>query len=172
MKSKIILALVVATLVNIASGKSSKEFDTKPYADVELNILKITLDDYKNKKIAFEGLYSGLLLAFPQVLVKNGKSDKKYFALNMQPLNLPVIVKKSGDFKDTIPKIQKNKYVKVYGKVREFRQKNKKGRVISYYLELDHIVVLDKKVPPKTLDEKINKLIDKKARKKIKNRRR
>jgi len=170
MKKRIFIVFALIAIFNLVIA-AEKSFKTQTYQDVKLKELKISPEKYKNKKTTFEGIYLGLKPIFPQIIERNSKSAKKYFLLQVQSIPLPILTKKSGKLKDLIPTLKTPIYVKLYGKIREFRLKTKKGRGFSYYFELDHIQELDKKVEKKSIDEKIQKLIEQKIRKKSRKKR-
>lgn len=153
MKSIINLGLIFCILFVAASLElEAATFKAESYTSVESKTLKLKPEDYRNKKIYYEGLYTSTQTTFPAYAERNGIKAGKYFWLVITPDNLPVIVRKGKNLDDAVMALKRGSTVKVYGKVRKFKYQSKHTVLPYYYLELAHIEVV--KEPEKELPER------------------
>lgn len=147
---KIILTVCLLHSASIFDLQA-EAFKAEYYTSVDNKTLKLKPEDYRNKKIFYEGFYSNIMTTFPAYAEKNGIKAGKYFWLIITPENLPVIVRKGDDLDDVVIAIKKGSTVKVYGKVRKFKYQAKHTMLPLYYLEMVHIEVV--KEPEKEPEE-------------------
>jgi hypothetical protein len=138
-RSIIALAMIVATLSVYAASKVKHD----QYKVLELEIVKSQPEEFKNKKVCYESTYSQYMTVFPAYAEKNSIKPGKHYWLVIQPNNLPVIVKKTDEMNELIPKIKRGTKVKVYGKIKKFRVTAKHAMLPTYYLELADIQILE-----------------------------
>lgn len=138
---------------------SAGTFKPESYKAVESKVLKLKPEDYRNKKIFYEGMYSSTQTTFPPYAEKNGIKAGKYFWLIISPANMPVVARKGKDLDDAIIALKRGSTVKVYGKVKKFKYKPELTILPPYYLELVHIEVT--KEPEKELPDNAENKRDK-----------
>ncbi len=118
-------------------------FDPKSYNETELAKIKATPEEYKNKKICYISKYKGYITSFPPYIEKSGFKAGKYYLLEISPVIVPVMVKKTDEMNEIIPTLPRGKGVKIYGKIDKFRIEPEFTVLPRFYLDLDHIEVLE-----------------------------
>ncbi len=160
---KVLFVMCISVMCIMCFGKDSK-FKTEPYKDVDVEILNATPEEYQNKKINVIIIYNQYISSFPEYIERSGIKPSKYYGLAMQKLKLMVFGKKKGILEDIVPTLKRNTIIQVYGKVKRFSKSPAariKGRVklnTQYYIELNHIEVMENaKVEEKSSNNKNNK---------------
>ena len=123
------------------------------YKEVTFKMLKAAKDDYKNKKIYYQGLYLGVRDTFPVYFEKSGFRASKYYCLAVVAASVPVMVKKKTEWKELFSQLNNGAKVRVYGRLKKFRRKPKATWMPNYYLELDYLQVLNPRPKPVSDDE-------------------
>lgn len=173
MEKTLRICLLVGFFVMVASIESkASTFKPESYTAVDAKVIKLKPEEFRNKKIFYEGLYTSTQTTFPPYVEKNGIKAGKYFWLVITPTNLPVVVRKGKGLDDAIMALKRGCTVKIYGKVKKFKYKPELTTLPPYYLELAHIEVTNepiKDIPPEG-GNVLNKIRN--HRKDVRNRRR
>ncbi|MBN1863564.1 MAG: hypothetical protein JW808_01550 [Victivallales bacterium] len=136
---------------------SSTEFKTEGYEEVDEKTLELKPEDYRNKKIFYQGVYASTQTSFPPYVERSGIKAGKHYWLLVTPHNLPVIVKKGKDFDEPVAALKRNSTLKLYGKIKKFKYKPDLSTLPQYYLDLDYLEVIEEAEDaeePKTPEEK------------------
>ncbi|MCJ8328522.1 MAG: hypothetical protein HRT89_03115 [Lentisphaeria bacterium] len=114
----------------------------KSYKKLTPEAAAASMPDYKRKKIQVEGIYTGLIQAFPPILTKRGKKIDKYYAykLNVGGTKLIILHKRDKKFKVLYENLKKGAKIRVYGKVEHIKVKME-----MYYVETDSVVLIKEK---------------------------
>lgn len=115
----------------------------KGHKEVEFNLVRVTPEDFENKKVTYAGRFIGLTAQFHEYIVKSGLSTSRYLALGVGDLAIPAFVRKQGDMPEFLAGLKAGSTVRVYGRIREFRQKPHTPLLPKFYLDMDHITVLE-----------------------------
>ena len=118
------------------------DFDTSGYDEVEGKVLKLKPEDYRNKKIFYEGRYGNTMTAFPPYAERSGIKAGKHYWLVVEPTNLPVIARKGKDFDELVAQLKSNNLLKLYGRVKKFNYKPERTTLPQYYFEVEYFEVL------------------------------
>jgi hypothetical protein len=102
----------------------------------------VTPDDFESKKVTYNGRFIGLTARFHDCMVSSGLSTSRYLALGVGDLAVPVFVRKQGDMAEFLAVLKPGATVQVYGRIREFRRKPPSALLPKFYLDMDHITVL------------------------------
>ena len=147
---RLFLNVIVSLSFLFTSNLSAGTFKAEAYKEIEPKVLKLQIEEYRNKKVYYTGVFYNLLTTFPRYADKSGIKAGKYFWLVITPKNVPVIIRKKK-LDDVIMAIKKGSTVKVYGKVKKFKYKPERSMMPPYYLELANIEVTEE--PAKKLQE-------------------
>lgn len=128
--------LIIAVFSFFALTASAGTFKAEDYKEIESNALKLQVEEYRNKKICYTGLYMNTMTTFPPYAEKNGIKAGKYFWLVVNPDNVPVIARKDKGLDDKIIALKRGCTVKIYGKIKKFKYKPELTMLPPYYLEL------------------------------------
>ena len=139
MKS-LLLSLLVFTIGLNVTG--TPKISHSLFKEISVKVLQSQPESYKNKKVCYVTTYQKFMTTFPAYAARNGFKEGKYYWLLIQPLNLPVIAKKTKDMNSIVPLLKARSKVKVYGKIKKFKVRPKISMLPSYYLELIDIEVL------------------------------
>jgi hypothetical protein len=123
-------------------------FKPEDYKETEVKALKLQIEDYRNKKVCYVGVYHNTKTTFPPYADRSGIKAGKFFWLIITPNNLPVIARKGKKLDDAIMALKRGSKVKVYGKVRKLKYKPKRTMLPRYYLELIHLEVVKEAEKP------------------------
>ena len=150
------LLLSVAWGVPPAKAAEAAKIDVDKYQDVDLVTLRATPEKFNNKRIRIITYYKGFLISFPEYMERTGFKADKHYLIRIVPNNLPVMTKKTDAMNELIPGLAKGKVITVYGKLKDFGY-SPKFLAPEYYLDLEHIEVMEKPVavdiPPEMLKE-------------------
>lgn len=142
------LAVIFVLCVAFRIGATDQK-----YAEVEIAQIKATPEEYKNKKITYTSRYNKYQTTFPAYIENSGFKPGKYYLLEISPMNLPVMVKKSDKMNELIPTLAKNKVVKVSGKIEKFKTEPQRKMLPRYYLSLDEIEVVEADIKDSVPDD-------------------
>ena len=135
--------LYAAAPVGTTDRNAKPNPKTQGYETLEFKVLRAMPEEYKNKKVAYEGVYFGFAITFLPYMEKSGFEASKYFGIGVGDLSLPVMAKKNDDFNELIGKVlEKGATVKVYGKVKKYRVEPEITTFPHYYLELDYVEIV------------------------------
>ncbi len=124
------------------------------YKEVTFRMLKAAKDDYKNKKIYYEGPYLGFQDTFPVYFEKSGFRASKYYCLAVVATSIPVMVKKKAEWKELVSQLKNGAKVRVYGRLKKFKRRPKATWLPNYYLELHYLQVLNPRPKPVSDEER------------------
>lgn len=146
MKSFLLLAVLVTVIfLYCALDVKGATFHPERYDEIQPAALKATPEEYKNKKIFYTSKYIRYLTTFPPYMEASGFRAGKYYLLMVVPADFPVLVRKDDEMNELIPTLPRGKRVKVYGKVKKFKASPQYTMFPRYYLELDHVEVVETK---------------------------
>lgn len=146
MKSFLLLAVLVTVIFfYCVSDVKAVTFHPERYDEIQVATVKATPEEYKNKKIFYTSKYIKYLTTFPPYIEASGFKSGKYYLLMIVPADFPVLVRKDDEMNELIPTLPRGKSVKVYGKVKKFKASPQYTMFPRYYLELDHIEIVETK---------------------------
>lgn len=114
----------------------------KSATEVDFKLLRITPEDYDNKRVTYNGRFIGITAQFYEYMVKSGLRSDRYVAIGVGDLAIPIFVRKQGDIPEFLAGLKPGCTVQVYGRIRDFRHKPP-AHLPRFYMELDHITVLE-----------------------------
>ncbi len=123
-------------------SEATPPFKADQYKDVELKVLRMQPEKFKNKKICYESRFKKVMTTFPTYAERNGFKAGKYYWFVIAPLDLPVVARKTDEMNALAVALESGASVKVYGKIRKFKLEPKAAMLPHYYLELIHLEVL------------------------------
>ena len=129
--------LLLASVISTAQA-------TDEYAEVAYNVLKVSPETYKYKKIMYSAPFLEVITSMQRIMEKESLSPKKYLWLEIGDYSVPAIAKKSDTITGIAAGLKKGQIVKVYGTVKQFRGKAYMTRLSHYYVKVDSIEVTDK----------------------------
>jgi len=132
---------LLASVISIAQAADE-------YAEVAYNVLKVSPEAYKYKKIVYYAPFLKVITTRQGLMEKENLSPKKYIWLEIGDYSVPAIVKKSDTMIKITAGLQRGQVVKVYGKVKQFRAKPYLTRLSHYYVKVDNIEVTDELEKP------------------------
>lgn len=147
--NRCLLVLVWVIVCRVSAAGESLEVDVVPqefrdYPVVEYATVRVAPDQYKYKKVAYEGSFNGYLTEFPDYVEESGFSSRRYIVLKINDVwSVPVIARKTDDLIEQVAALKPGAKVKVYGKIRGFRRDPKWKTAPHYYLDLGHLQILD-----------------------------
>ncbi len=121
----------------------SAQFDPKKYEPVEIEKLRATPEDLKNKKVCFETVYWKYETTFPPYVERSGYKAGKDYYLAVDPGSFPVIADKTDEMNAIIPTLKRGSKIRVYGKVKKFSSPPVETRFPHYFLELDKLEIIE-----------------------------
>ena len=127
---------LLASVISIAQA-------TNEYAEVAYNVLKVSPETYKYKKIVYSAPFLEVITSMQGLMQKENLSPKKYLWLEIGDYSVPAIVKKSDTMTEIAAGLKRGQVVKVYGTVKQFRGKAYMARLSRYYVKVDTIEVTD-----------------------------
>jgi hypothetical protein len=159
-------ALVAMSLM---ASLFSAQFDPKKYEPVEIEKLKATPEDLKNKKVTFETVYWRYETTFPPYIERSGYKAGKDYYLAVDPGNFPVMADKTDEMNAIIPTLKRGSKIRVYGKVKKFSSPPVETRFPHYFLELDKLEIIeigdgsdpDEKIPDPVKRKTIKRILEK-----------
>jgi hypothetical protein len=114
----------------------------KYHKEIEFKLLRVTPEDFENKKVTYNGRFIGLTAQFHNYMVESGLKPDRYLGIGVGDLAIPVFVRKQGDIAEFLAGVKPGCTVQVYGRVRDFRRKPPTALLPKFYLDLEHITVL------------------------------
>ncbi len=124
-------------------GKYAKQDNSHDrYKEITYNELKASKKELEHKRAWYEGAYMGFNDTFPHYVEESGIKASRYYYLLVNGMEVPVIARRKKEISDLIGKLKKGAKVRIYGKVKEFRQKPARTILPHYYIEFDHLMVL------------------------------
>lgn len=144
-------AAALAMLLAAGQALAEKPFDPNDYKPCELNAVRGSPEDFKNKQVSIQAVYTGMRSDFPPYMESMGFKDDKYILVitggfrGFQGGGMPLIAKKSSEMKDALTEIKEGTKVLVYGKVKKFQHSVVNRNTPDYYLDVDKVEELEKK---------------------------
>lgn len=157
MQNRLVLFILFGLL--LSSSTFGVEFKPELYNSVEAKLLKITPEEFRNKKIFYQSQYIGIRKIFPKYIQDSGFKPDKYYCFEIDPGNIPVFTKKSEEYTKLLLTIKPGSTVQVYGKLKKLRYSPKKVKQDLFYLDLEKLEIIS------TADKKLEKATRKKLRK-------
>lgn len=117
------------------------------YHTVTFQQLKAAPEDFKEKKVAYAGRFMGFTTRFFPYMEKSGFKSSRYYLLIVTGGDVPVMTKKTSEFKAIMAEIKPGTLVKVYGRIKKYRSKPVNTRHPRYYLRTDYIRIIQE-LPP------------------------
>ena len=136
-----LLGIIICTAV-MCYNVTASSANHGQYKELELNVLKSQPEEYKNKKVCYTSTYEKYMTTFPSYAVRNGFKVGRYIWLLISPINIPVVSKKTKEMNELITSLKRGSKVKVYGRIKKFRQAPYNSMLPRYYLDLDNIMVV------------------------------
>ena len=127
---------LLASVISIAQAADE-------YAEVAYNVLKVSPETYKYKKIVYSAPFLEVITSMQVIMEKENLSPKKYLWLKIGDSSIPAIAKKSDTMTAIAAGLKRGQVVKVYGTVRKFRGKAYLRQLSHYYVKVDSIEVTD-----------------------------
>ena len=127
---------LLASVISIAHAANE-------YAEVAYNVLKVSPETYKYKKIVYAAPFIEVITSMQHIMEKEKLSPKKYLWLKIGDYSVPAIVKKSDAIIEMAAELKRGQVVKVYGTVKQFRAKLYLARLSRYYVKVDSMEVTD-----------------------------
>lgn len=112
------------------------------YEEVTAKALKAAKDDYKNKKIYYEGVFLGFADELPDYFEKSGFKSSKYYVFALEDISLPILLKKNDDSQLLFGELANGATLRVYGELKKFRFQAKAGRMPEYYFEPVYVKII------------------------------
>ena len=129
--------------VNEKLAKFYKNFEKHDaYEEVAFKALKAGKDDYKNKKIYYEGVFLGFADELPDYFEKSGFKSSKYYVFALEDISLPILLKKNDDSQLLFGELANGATLRVYGELKKFRFQAKAGRMPEYYFEPVYVKII------------------------------
>jgi hypothetical protein len=138
----IILLFAISAQAAPSHGEPSEAI-FKGHKEIEFKLLRITPDDFENKKVTYKGRFIGLTAQFYDYMVSSGLSTSRYLGMGVGDLAIPIFVRKQGDMAEFLAGLKPNSTVQVYGRIREFRRKPPSALLPKFYLDMAHVTVLE-----------------------------
>jgi hypothetical protein len=139
-----VLALVWV-LFFCVSREALSAFKPDKYKEVNVQELKTSVAEYKNKYVFVDTVFMRYYSARPRWLRLLNKGFDKYYWLQVSPWNLPVIAEKRDFKKSDILGLKSKTKIRLYGKVKRISSISRKyNQNQNYFLELNHIEILKK----------------------------
>lgn len=124
-------------------GEFGKEYkNASSYKSYTLNQLKLSKKELKNKKVQYEGMYLQFNDNFPQYIEDSGYSSKRYYYFIVDSMDIPVIARRSKDVTNLLGKLKRGAKLRIYGRLKEFKSKNRHGMLPDYFIDLASVTVL------------------------------
>lgn len=147
MKKSYIKAMFMTGVLSFAFSavnlKASDKYNEKSYPKVEVGVIKATPETYKNKKISLPTLFWGYRTSFPKYIQNSRFDEERHYYLHVAPENLAVMGLKKGLLNQIIPLMKKGTPVQLFGRIKKFSDEPDHIKHPSYYLDIEHVVVLD-----------------------------
>ncbi len=144
----LLLALMMGLPAAMAADQNDDDREKwdKEYETVDYALVMASPEKYKNKKIAYEGVYLGYTTTFPRYMEDSGIKSTDYIGIGLTNLKVPAIAKKSRykDLDVLIAPLPRQSKLKFYGKIKKFRHEPDATVMPRYYLELVHAEVIEK----------------------------
>ena len=134
---------LLASVISVAQAADE-------YAAVAYNMLKISPETYKYKKIVYSAPFLEVITTMQVFMEKENLSPKKYLWLKIGDYSVPAIVKKSDTMIEVTAGLKRGQIVNIYGTVKKFRAKPYIARLSHYYVKVDKIEAMNefKREPP------------------------
>jgi hypothetical protein len=135
--------LMMAVLFIAFFSAFSATFDATKYEELAIEKVKATPEEYKNKKIFIETVFLMYATTFLPYMEKSGFKAGKDYYIQVKPDNFPVMSEKNDETNAIIPGLKVGSKLRLYGKIKKFKSPPVQTVLPLYYLELDHIEVLE-----------------------------
>ncbi|HPN84559.1 MAG TPA: hypothetical protein PK821_04395 [Victivallales bacterium] len=133
----------VCILSMLCASLFSVDFDPGKYEKVDIEKVKATPEEYKNKKVSLDTVYFKYETTFLPYMDKSGFKAGKNYYLQVKPGNFPVMVDKNDETNSLIPSLKAGSKVRIYGKVKKFSYKPEATIWPHYFLEMDKLEIIE-----------------------------
>lgn len=137
------LALIVSATVLMSLSLLSATFDPKKYTELDLEKVKATPEEYKNKKVVIETVFVRYETTFLPYMEKSGYRAGKHYYMQVRPANFPVMAEKNDETNAMIPGLKAGSKVKLYGKIKKYSSAPEMAVWPLYHLELEHMEIIE-----------------------------
>ena len=126
------------------AGTPPTEEQLKAYEVTDFGLLRAAPEEYRNKKVAYEGRYLGFTVTFLKYMEESGFKASRYIGFSVNGVQIPIMAKKNDDLNELFGAVlKKGAKVKVYGKIRQFRRSPKATMLPRHYLSYVYLEILD-----------------------------